>query len=107
MVYIHEDFSKGFYWLELLQPSLRDLNMEFDTFLLIVALIPYESYVGFIRVNHTLLDESTYGAWFSNYVQIQVNFKKDIKISLHPIHFSRAIRQWNKGVILLDNRADM
>ena len=104
---IHEDFSKGYYWLELLEPTLQDINVQFVQFLLIVALIPYKSYVGFIRVSHTSQDPSMHGPWFSDYIQIQVAFTDEVKISIQPVHFRREISQWNKGIVMLDNRADM
>ena len=64
-VRIQEEFSKGYYWIEVLEPSLKEINLKFQQFLLVAALIPYESYIGFIRVEHIVKDETKYGLWFS------------------------------------------
>lgn len=102
---IHENFSKGYYWQELLAPSLQDIGLQLRQFLLVVAIVPEYSYVGFLEVAHISADAASYGQWFSNYVKVHVSFQQDTKVSLKPVHFRREIDLWNTGTILLDNRA--
>jgi hypothetical protein len=98
------DFAKAYHWETLLEPSLSELGLSFVQFVLIVCLQPNTSYLGFLDVKHTSSDESTYGIWFSNYVKVLVEFRKEIRVTIKPVHFRREILDWNRGEILVDNR---
>jgi hypothetical protein len=106
-VRIHETYCKGYYWREMLSPTLETLGLYLTRFLLVVELDPMVSYMGYIEVGHCSDDESTYGPWFSNYVRVNVTFAStdDLDISVGPVHFRREIQMWDTGRILLDNRS--
>ena len=98
------DFAKAYHWQTLLEPTLKELGLSFVQFLLIVCVQPNKSYIGFLEVKHISSDESTYGPWFSNYVKVHAEFRKEILIAIKPVHFRREILDWNQGEILFDNR---
>jgi hypothetical protein len=99
--YIRSHFSNRNQWVELLEPNLRDIHLEFIDFVLIVAIQPYKAYIGFIQVKHTSEDS---GIWFSEFVKIRVEFTEDITIEFIPVHFRKEILYWSLGTILLDKR---
>lgn len=104
---IHEEFSQGWYWHQILKPTLDELHVELVHFLLVSALHPYNSYVGFIKIKHLSEDETTYGPWFSDYIQINAKFAEDLRLAFKPVHFTKEIRDFQKGKILMDNRQNM
>jgi len=104
---MYEYYSKGYYWIEILDPTLHELRLEFDKFLLVASISLNESYIGFIKVRHISNDDSNTGQWFSNYVKITASFSNELTISLQPVHFRREILDWNKGQIIFDNRKEM
>ena len=58
-----EEFSKVYYWKEMLEPHLTSLGLRFEEVILVSMLEPYKSYVGFIRVSHLTNEECANMCW--------------------------------------------
>ena len=103
--FLKNNYSTSYQWEELLNPYLAETGLKYDGIVLLVALSPYKSYVGFVRVCHIPFDEEKRGIWFSNFIKVGVDFNGvTMDIKLYPVHFRNEFLNWNEGDILVDNR---